>query len=104
LFLALAGLFLSATALMVIQGIMGGLQRGLITRSQTYHGYGVMKFADYQEESTWWQEVASRGWVLSRERQTEILVRNGALVAPLVLHGVDLKNQPPFLKNKDLTN
>ncbi|MBY0516292.1 MAG: hypothetical protein K2P81_05255 [Bacteriovoracaceae bacterium] len=103
LFLALVGLFLSSSALIVIQGIMGGLQHGLIARSQNYHGVGVIRFADQLEEKDLWNEVKSNRWAMSRERQVEILIRNGSQVAPLILHGVDLQGElPPFLKEKDL--
>jgi len=104
LFLALAGLFLSSTALIVIQGIMGGLQRGLIARSQAYNGVGVLRFENAQIEAEAWNEVQQRSWNMSRELQTEVLIRNGGQVAPLVLHGVDLTYQkPPFLEKKDFT-
>jgi lipoprotein-releasing system permease protein len=104
LFLALAGLFLSSSALIVIQGIMGGLQRGLITRSQNYHGVGVIRFSDQLEEKDLWQVAQAKKWSMSRERQVEILIRNGPQVAPIILHGVDLQGVlPPFLRGKDLS-
>jgi lipoprotein-releasing system permease protein len=104
LFLALAGLFLSSSALMIIQGIMGGLQRGLVARSQSYHGVGVVRFVDESVEPQLWEKARSNGWSMARERQTEVLVRNGGQVAPLVLHGIDFSGKrPPFLDDKDVT-
>ncbi len=103
LFLALTGLFLSSLALMVIQGIMGGLQRGLVARSQTYHGVGELRFADTAVEMKLWKQFQERGWALSRERRTEVLLRVGSQVTPVVLNGVDPQNPPPFLAGKDLS-
>jgi len=62
LFLALAGLFLSSSALTIIQGIMGGLQRGLVARSQSYHGVGLVHFPQAGLEAKLWPEVQKRGW------------------------------------------
>ncbi|MFP5457875.1 MAG: ABC transporter permease [Bacteriovoracia bacterium] len=104
LFLALAGLFLSSLALMVIQGIMGGLQRGLMARSKSYQGVGVVRFYDVATEASAWAKVAPLEWSVSRELQAEILIRNGGQVAPLVIRGVDQTAfVPEFLQNKELT-
>ena len=51
LFIAVVGLFISAFSLMVIQGIMGGLQRGLINRSKNVHGSYVIQFDSVTNES-----------------------------------------------------
>lgn len=104
LFLALAGLFLSSSALMIIQGIMGGLQRGLIARSKSYHGVGVVRFHDPALESASWEKYKSNKWAFTREMQTEVLVRHEGHVAPLILHGVDLNGvRPAFLEKKEMT-
>ncbi len=105
LFLALAGLFLSSFALTVVQGVMGGLQRSLVARSKLFHGAGTMVFAPgfRENEAEWFQEARRMGLSPVREIETELLVRHGSQVAPLVLHGVDLKNPPPFLKGRDLS-
>lgn len=104
LFLALAGLFLSSLALMVIQGIMGGLQNGLMARSKAYQGVGVVRFYDLAAEARAWAQVAPLKWAVARELQSEILVRNGGQVAPLIIHGVDTQGfVPEFLQRKELT-
>lgn len=104
LFLALAGLFLSSSALMIIQGIMGGLQRGLIARSKSYHGVGVVRFHDSSLEAASWEKYKTTKWAFSREMQTEVLVRHEGHVAPLILHGVDLNGvRPAFLEKKEMT-
>ena len=46
LFIAVVGLFLSAFSLLVIQGIMGGLQKGLIARSKNVHGSHLIVFQE----------------------------------------------------------
>ena len=51
LFIAVVGLFISAFSLMVIQGIMGGLQRGLINRSKSVHGSYLVQFDSVTNES-----------------------------------------------------
>jgi lipoprotein-releasing system permease protein len=104
LFLALVGLFLSSSALMIIQGIMGGLQRGLITRSKSYHGVGVVRFYDSSLEAAHWQNFKNKKWSLTREMQTEVLVRHNGHVAPLILHGIDLSGvRPTFLEKKEMS-
>ena len=50
LFIAVVGLFISAFSLMVIQGIMGGLQRGLINRSKSVHGSHLIQFDSITNE------------------------------------------------------
>lgn len=105
LFLALAGLFLSSFALCVVQGVMGGLQQGLVARSKMHHGVGVILFTTEDAalgESALASEATSRGLSFVRELEVELLIRQGGHVAPLVLHGIDLRSQlPPFLKDKD---
>lgn len=105
LFLALAGLFLSSFALCVVQGVMGGLQQGLVARSQAHSGAGVLLFGELaQSEEQLYQEARARGLHPVRELEVELLIRHKGHVAPLVLHGIDLKSHiPAFLKDKDLT-
>lgn len=107
LFLALAGLFLSSFALCVVQGVMGGLQQGLVSRSKTHVGAGVIMFttsASMLDEARLIEEARARGLNPVRELEVELLIRNQGQVAPIVLHGIDLKGtRPQFLKDKDLT-
>ena len=101
LFLAVAGLFLSSLALIVIQGVMGGLQKGLIARSKSINGVGVVRFEGGEKES--FQKFNERGWKFTREVEMEILARAQGHVAPMIIHGVDASTfMPEFLENKDL--
>ena len=50
LFIAVIGLFISAFSLMVIQGIMGGLQEGLVARSKAIHGHDLIQFENITSE------------------------------------------------------
>lgn len=107
LFLALAGLFLSSFALCVVQGVMGGLQHGLVARSKTHVGTGVILFTNEEAggaEKSLLGEARAQGINPVRELEVELLIRHGGRVAPLILHGVDLDGvHPPFLKDKDFT-
>lgn len=104
LFLALIGLFLSSSALLIIQGVMGGLQRGLIARSHAYHGVGQIRFDDPEMEKDLFQKAKLKNWSITRELEMELLARNGAHVAPIIVHGIDPEAwRPEFLKKKDLT-
>lgn len=102
LFLAVAGLFLSSLSLVVIQGVMGGLQNGLIARSKSINGVGVIRFDSGEREH--FNNYQSRGWKFTREVEMEILARSQGHVAPMIIHGIDLVSyKPEFLVNKDLT-
>lgn len=107
LFLALTGLFLSSFALCVVQGVMGGLQYGLVARSKTHVGTGLILFTNEEaamDEKKLLEEAKSMGIRPVRELEVELLIRNGGRVAPLILHGVDLNEKhPPFLKGKDFS-
>ena len=102
LFLAVAGLFLSSLSLLVIQGVMGGLQNGLIARSKNINGVGVIRFEENEFEN--FKKFKARGWKFTREVEMEILARAQGHVAPMVIHGIDSStHRPDFLENKDLS-
>lgn len=104
LFIAVIGLFLSAFSLMVIQGIMGGLQTGLISRSKSIHGSHLITFDEITNES-----LADLKDILRKEAipfyselEVEVMLRNRNFVAPAKLHGIDLDDEKPFfLADKD---
>lgn len=104
LFIAVVGLFISAFSLMVIQGIMGGLQQGLIQRSKSVHGHHLIQFPEPTSEN-----IDAIKDILRKERisfyselETEVMLRRRNFVAPAKLHGLDLSDERPgFLMDKD---
>lgn len=106
LFIAVTGLFLSSFSLMVIQGIMGGLQHGLISRSQSIHGSHLIKFPGTSSESlSDLKEILRKeGIPFYSELETEVMLRRRNFVAPAKLHGIDLSDErPEFLRDKDFS-
>ncbi|MFL5784610.1 MAG: ABC transporter permease [Bacteriovoracaceae bacterium] len=106
LFIAVTGLFLSAFSLMVIQGIMGGLQHGLVSRSKSVNGYYVIRFPGATSEHIHdLKEILRKeGIPFYSELETEVMLRRKNFVAPAKLHGIDLTDErPEFLKDKDFT-
>jgi lipoprotein-releasing system permease protein len=104
LFIAVVGLFISAFSLMVIQGIMGGLQQGLVARSKSVHGSHLLQFPEPVLEGL--DEIKD---ILRKEAipfyselETEGMVKHRSFVAPAKLHGIDLGDERPhFLLEKD---
>lgn len=105
LFIAVIGLFLSSFSLMVIQGIMGGLQKGLIKRSKEIHGSQIIIFQDVissQGLSELKDVLRKEAIPFYSELEVEVMLRNKNFVAPAKLHGIDLDDErPEFLRNKD---
>jgi lipoprotein-releasing system permease protein len=107
LFLAFLGLFLSSFSLIVIQGIMGGLQRGLLERSQKHEGLGVIRFFQHAElEEKLWSSLPSDFPRPTRELELELLIQYLNRLTPLHLHGVEEAGKsvrPPFLKEREMS-
>lgn len=104
LFIAVTGLFLSAFSLMVIQGIMGGLQQGLIARSKSVHGSHLIIFDDVTNESVSEMKEILRKEAIPfySELEVEVMLKHRNFVAPAKLHGIDLEDErPSFLAEKD---
>lgn len=105
LFIAVTGLFISAFSLMVIQGIMGGLQKGLITRSKSINGTHLLHFpsgiSSKEIESTK-DYLRKENLEFYSEYEIEVMLKHKGHVAPAKLHGIDLNDELPFfLKEKD---
>lgn len=106
LFIAVTGLFLSAFSLMVIQGIMGGLQHGLVSRSKSINGYYVIELPGTPpSELTELKDILRKeGIPFYSELETEVMLRRKNFVAPAKLHGIELTDErPEFLKDKDFS-
>ena len=106
LFIAVVGLFISAFSLMVIQGIMGGLQRGLINRSKSVHGSYLIQFDSVTNESL--DEIRDilkkEGIPFYSELESEVMVKFKNYVAPAKIHGILLSDdRPKFLADKDFS-
>lgn len=105
LFIAVIGLFLSSFSLMVIQGIMGGLQQGLIRRSKEIHGSHLIIFQDVisSQGLTELKDVLRKEAIpFYSELEVEVMLRHKNFVAPAKLHGIDLDDErPAFLAEKD---
>ena len=104
LFIAVTGLFLSAFSLMVIQGIMGGLQEGLIARSKSVHGSHLIIFDDVIDGPLHEIKDILRKEAIPfySELEVEVMLKNRNFVAPAKLHGINLNDErPKFLLDKD---
>jgi lipoprotein-releasing system permease protein len=105
LLIAVVGLLVSSFSLVVLQGVMGGLQSGLIKRSKTVMGYGHLTITS--EHS--WDEILvlidhlqALNVALYPEYEIELMLKKDTRLSPLILHGLDFRfGIPPFLKNKD---
>jgi lipoprotein-releasing system permease protein len=106
LFIAVVGLFISAFSLIVIQGIMGGLQKGLIERSKNIHGSYLIQFDSVTNESL--DEIhdllIKEAAPYYSELESEVMIKYKNYVAPAKVHGIVLKGErPKFLVNKDFS-
>ena len=106
LFIAVVGLFISAFSLMVIQGIMGGLQRGLINRSKSVHGSHLIQFDSITNEPL--DEIREifrkEGIHFYSELESEVMLKYKNYVAPAKFHGILLSDErPTFLDDKDFS-
>jgi len=104
LFIAVVGLFISAFSLMVIQGIMGGLQRGLISRSKNVNGSHLIQFNTITNEPL--EEIRDilrkEGVTFYSELESEVMIKYKNYVAPAKVHGLLLSDERPhFLSDKD---
>jgi lipoprotein-releasing system permease protein len=102
----MTGLFLSSFSLIVIQGIMGGLQRGLITRSKALHGSYLIMFDGVTSEPLEDLKAILKDASIPfySELEIEVMLKNKNYVAPAKFHGLELSQElPDFLRSKDFT-
>ncbi len=102
IFLAVFGLFLSSMALLVIQGVMNGLQEQMIKRSKVANGSYVLRFSEYDEKSIdkLMSELKKKNVFFTQEIELELLGRHDGYIAPIVLRGIDFeRSKPKFLED-----
>lgn len=92
--MAMSGLLLSSVCLVVVQGILAGLQGNRIERSKEIEGNYYLKIKKYDEEKF----NSLRSFLVEKnvshipEYVIEGLLKNANYVAPVVLHGSDFSN------------
>ncbi len=80
---------------------MGGLQRNLIQRSKSVLGHAVVRLSqeDVKNSEKIFNKLISLNLKPQKELEIELLVKNGAYITPVILHGVDTKTlEAEFLK------
>ena len=105
LLLALAGLFISSFALLVLQSAMGGLQGKLIDRSKLVEGQYVLEGEEKFNSDRLAQLIETlntMGAQPVREYELEVLLQSGAYLSPAIVHGLDLSNLPGFLEEREI--
>lgn len=85
---------------------MGGLQRGLISRSKNVHGHYLIQFNSVTNERL--DEVRDillkEGVPFYSELEVEVMLKHKSYVAPAKLHGLVLSDErPAFLEGKDFS-
>ena len=106
IFFSIIGLTISSFSLVVLQGVMGGLQHGLVTRSKLVLGEAYIDVTSLQA-----QEISKLRTLLTKksfnfvpELELELMVQHENYLAPMILHGMDFTYYvPPFLRHKDKT-
>ena len=121
LFIAVLGLMLSSFSLVVIQGIMSGLQSGLILRSKRVTGSGLIQIKNGQTDQKFVEKIFQKLQEIKLDQKNkksliaqedaiyfvpeyeiELLLKNGNFIHPVILHGIDYQYAlPNFLSNKD---
>lgn len=107
IFLAIIGLLISSFSLTVLQGVMGGLQNGLVNRSKNVLGHGYLDVSRLDPDSL--QNVIevleSEKLSYVKELELELMVQSENFIYPTIVHGIDYQNKiPKFLENKDKTH
>ena len=105
LFLALAGLAISSFALLVLQSVMGGLQKKVVERSKAVMGEAVIwtKFRQPRRVLGMAQLLREEGLLAVPEYQAEMLLKAGPYLAPVVVHALSPSHpRPTFLEGREL--
>jgi lipoprotein-releasing system permease protein len=106
LLLAALGLFLSSLSLIVLQSVMGGLQKGLIQRSKDYHGTATIVLKNSTPEvyenflKKYQGQLFDNGLL---ELTLEVLINKDGYVQPVILHGLYPEYKYSYLDSKDFS-
>lgn len=104
--LSIIGLLISSFSLVVLQGVMGGLQNGLVTRSKTVLGDGYFDLTSYDLEQV--KEIQTllkeKSIEYVSELELEVMAKHENYVSPVILRGMDFSGfVPRFIRHKDKT-
>lgn len=103
LFIAIFGLMLSALSLVVIQGVMSGLQDGLVSRSKRIMGVGYFdsQKMESQKLNEYIKILDQSAIQYSKELRLEILLKNNTYLSPTIINGIDTSSWiPEYLEGK----
>lgn len=106
LLLSIIGLVLSSFSLVIIQGVMGGLQKGLVARSKNVLSHGEIQLDSLSSKSSDYRDLIlalkENSINFVPELNLEMMIQNDKYVSPVMIHGMDFSFYvPSFLKSKD---
>lgn len=103
--MAIFGLLVSSSALVIIQGVMGGLQNGLIKRSKNVLGHYKIEVFERSEANVGYElidELKKLDIPFTAAYEIELLFKKGDYLYPVILNGIDPNvSKPEFLAKKD---
>ncbi|MCT4642881.1 MAG: hypothetical protein N4A33_11380 [Bacteriovoracaceae bacterium] len=106
--IAVFGLFISSFSLVVLQGIMGGLQNGVIGKSKEVLGSGKIKLSsdfDYEQALEIQDLFKQNNLKYVTSLTLEVLVKSSNKFSAAVVNGIDTSGfVPDYLKEKDLSS
>ena len=106
IFLSIIGLLISSFSLVVLQGVMGGLQNGLITRSKHVLGNAYIDVVGVErsELKKIFKKLDDHSIKYIKELELELMAKHENYIAPTIIHGMDFSNFiPEFIRHKDKT-
>lgn len=99
--IAIVGLLLSSFSLLVLQAIMGGLQKGVIGKSKAVQGEYIIEVRSHEAAEASMALLQEDDVLFSREYEIELLAKNDQYMSGLILHGIDYDfYTPSFLQHK----
>lgn len=108
LILAIAGLFLSSFALIILQSTMGGLQNKLMERSKKILGHATISIqSGYDEKvlATVIERLNEKNIKYSAEYEIELMAKYRSYLTPVIVHAIDTKGfLPDFLASHAFLN